>query len=143
MAIFKKQTQTGIEILKAEKVRQYEAYAEGVIGREEYIRKKDEIANKLAQLEENLCRAEDVEAEENELLGEIQAVTGNAKKLNEQKPKNKPLSREIVLAMHDTVTICDGQTVEVKFTFDDLGKRAMEYVENYTEEPKELKEATV
>ncbi len=137
ITILRRQTETNIEILKAEKVRQYEAYAEGVVKREEYMRKKNEIADKLARLEEALKRVEDIEKEETGLLGEIRKVTDKAEKLNERKTNNKPLTREIVLAMIDTVTIHNEQTIEVKFTFDDLGQRAMAYAESHAIEPKE------
>ena len=50
----KKQVQTEIEILSAEKIRQYEAYAEGIISREDYVRKKNKTADKMKKAEEKL-----------------------------------------------------------------------------------------
>ena len=40
-----------IEKLKAEKIRQYEFYAEGIIAKDEYIKKKQTLCDKIKELE--------------------------------------------------------------------------------------------
>ena len=121
----RKQKTTELEILKAEKIRQYESYAEGVIERDEYIRKKEEIADRIEKLEEQLRKAEETALHENELLCDIQNIK---KQYDEQKKPGISLTRKMVLAMIESVIIYDEQTIEVKFTFDDIGKRAVEYL---------------
>lgn len=121
----RKQTTTELEILKAEKVRQYEAYAEGIIDRNEYIRKKDEIAEKTKKLEDRLKEAEEVTLHENELLSDIHNIQ---KKYDAQRKSGTALTRKMVLAMIDCIIIYDEQTIEIKFTFDDIGRRAVEYL---------------
>lgn len=82
-------------------------------------------------MEDSLKRAEKAEAEQNQIFAEIQTVTDKAEKLSEQKKKDKPLTREIVQAVIDTVVIHDEQTVEIRFTFDDIARRAVEYTQEH------------
>ena len=54
------------------------------------------------------------------------------KQYDEQKKPGISLTRKMVLAMIESVIIYDEQTIEVKFTFDDIGKRAVEYLNSIT-----------
>ena len=82
-------------------------------------------------MEDSLKRAEKAEAEQNQIFAEIQTVTDKAEKLSEQKKKDKPLTREIVQVVIDTMVIHDEQTVEIRFTFDDITRRAVEYTQKH------------
>lgn len=127
----RKQTKTEIEILNAEKIRQYEAYAEGIISREAYIRKKDETAEKIKSAEEKLQKAEQTMREQFEILSEMKQVTVEYERLCDENKTSKPITREMVLAMIDCIILHDTKTYEISFRFDDIGKRALQYIEEH------------
>ena len=127
----KKQVQTEIEILKAEKIRQYEAYAEGVISRDDYIKKKNEMADKMKKAEEKLHNAEQALYVQCSILTDIKETTSEFNRLLCANTSSQPITRKIVLAMIDSITVYDEKTMEIKFTFDDIGKRAVEYISEH------------
>ncbi|MDO4321567.1 MAG: recombinase family protein [Lachnospiraceae bacterium] len=127
--ILKKRTESELEVLKSEKVRQYEAYAEGVISREEYTKKRDEIADKTARLEEKLRCSFEAESEEKGILRGLSGVRKEAERMEGNVKKERLLTRETVQAFINVVKIYDEETVEVSFNFEDVGRRAMNYIE--------------
>jgi DNA invertase Pin-like site-specific DNA recombinase len=111
-----------IEVLQAERIRQYEAYAEGMISKEQYVDRKSELTEKIETLKQNL---EHVRAVVNDNL----AVSDGIAKLNDKAEEAlicDKLTREIAEAFIETVYIYDSKTIEVQFKFDDLLQRAME-----------------
>lgn len=123
-----------LAILKAERIRQYEAYAEGVITKDEYTRKKEGINCRIAQTEESIGRYKKLHDEETELLDGISKVMKKADELNEKKgrsilTKDKPLTREMAQSFVDEVTIYGKNRMEVAFRFDDLAERARAYLD--------------
>lgn len=127
----KKQVQTEIDILNAEKIRQYEAYADGIISKEVYLKKKEETADKIKNAEEKLHSAEQVFYTQCSVLTEMKQITDEYNRSIRENDSFQPITREIVLAMIDSVIIYDEKTMEIKFTFDDIGRRAFEYIEEH------------
>ena len=66
-----------MEQVKAEQVRQYEAYADGVISREVYMKKKQELSRKAAELQENLDLADGLQEEEESNSAGLQELEMN------------------------------------------------------------------
>ena len=105
-----------IETYKAERIRQYEAYAEGVISRETYLTKKEELTEKIDSLQSALDRLRS-------LIEENTAMTDAVSTINEQAEQSMvhdTLTKEMADAFIETVYVYDEQTIEVEFTFDDL-----------------------
>ena len=85
-----------LEKLKAERIRQYEAYAEGVVDRESYLRNKKELYEKIEKV--------------------VKTVEKNAEEVNIL----KRMTRNIAEIFVEEITIYDSEKIEVKFVFDDL-----------------------
>ena len=68
-----------MEQVKAEQVRQYEAYADGVISREVYMKKKQELSRKAAELQENLDLADGLQEEEESNSAGLQELADQRK----------------------------------------------------------------
>lgn len=115
-----KRMERDIEIYKAERIRQYEAYAEGVISRETYLAKKEELTEKIDSLQAALDRLRFMIEEDN-------AMTDRFAKVNEQAEQSMmfdTLTKEMSDAFIETVYVYDEKKIEVEFKFDDLLQEA-------------------
>lgn len=111
--------------VKAEQVRQYEAFADGVISREQYIKKKQELSKKTAELQATLDLADGLKEEEEnnsdglqELADQGQAVKGGGR-----------LTKEMVEAFIERVYVYDSNKVEVVFQCEDVILAALDQYE--------------
>ena len=105
-----------IETYKAERIRQYEAYAEGVISRETYLTKKEELTDKIDSLQTALDRLHSLVEEDTAMTDAVSTINEKA----EQSMAHDTLTKEMADAFIETVYVYDEQTIEVEFTFDDL-----------------------
>lgn len=113
---------TELDILKAEQVRQYEGYAEGVITRDMYIRKKSALGDKIHALRDKLSDAESrCSAEENVLNGVRTIAEQGAELL-----APGGLSRELADAFIETVYLYDKDRMEIVFKCEDVIKAAID-----------------
>ena len=113
-----------IEILKAERIRQYEAYADGVIGRNEYLTKKSELTEKIETLQDSLDRIR-------LLLGQGSEIVDSISNINEKSVVYMgydTLTKEMVDAFVGMVYVYDEHKIEVEFLFDDLLKTMSEKI---------------
>lgn len=109
-----------IETYKSERIRQYEAYAEGVISRETYLTKKEELTEKIDSLQATLDRLRSLIEEDN-------TMTDKFAKINEQADQSMmfdTLTKEMSDAFIETVYVYDEKKIEVEFKFDDLLQEA-------------------
>ena len=109
-----------VETYKAERIRQYEAYADGVISRETYLAKKEELTEKIDSLQTALDRLRSLIEEDN-------TMTDKFAKINEQAEQSMmfdTLTKEMSDAFIETVYVYDEKKIEVEFKFDDLLQEA-------------------
>jgi uncharacterized protein YqgQ len=111
-----------IEVMKAERIRQYEAYAEGLITKEQYITRKAELTQKIDNLKNAIDRIRTLVESDNALNSEIARFNQKADEIVGQ----SRLTNEIADAFIETVYVYDSKTIEVLFKFDDLLHRAAE-----------------
>lgn len=111
-----------LEILKSERIRQYEAYAENIISKEMYLKSKAKLAAEIDHITEICTQVQEMLHTENELAEQISKTCDTADALGVE----VNMTREIAEAFVDTVYIYDGERIEVKFLFDDLLARAMD-----------------
>jgi len=111
-----------IEARQAERVRQYVAYAEGLISLEKYQAVKDELTREIEELQD-----------QEERLRELKHGTGELKKKSQQlfdelvpALESDKLTQQMVDSFIDTVYVYDADKIEVVFTFEDLVKRMIE-----------------
>jgi DNA invertase Pin-like site-specific DNA recombinase len=119
-----RQLESEIEILKAERIRQYEAYADGVIGRDEYLTKKSELTEKIETLQDSLDRLR-------LLLEQGSEIADGISNINEKSAAYMgydTLTKEMVDAFIGMVYVYDEHKIEVEFLFDDLLKTMAEKI---------------
>lgn len=105
-----------LEKLKAERIRQYEAYAEGVVDRESYLRNKKELNEKIEKVQTKYEQIQAVTTAEDDLMKDVKTVEKNAEEVNIL----KRMTRSIAETFVEEITIYDSEKIEVKFVFDDL-----------------------
>ena len=111
-------------VLKSERIRQYEAYAEGIITQEQFLKKKKQITEKMESLQEFLDKGESVINMGNDLSHELNVLV---KQTDGVEDAGK-LTREMCEAFIDQVVVYDREHIEVQFLFDDLIQRAADYL---------------
>ena len=121
-----KAAEAEISKLKAERVRQYEFYAEGVISKEEYIKKKKALTDQIEELEtQQHINADRIEFQK-ELLDDAVVLRGLSSKFcNEDK-----LTRKAVLALIDAVYVYDLNRIEIVFQYEDEIRKLMKSLES-------------
>ena len=131
-----KHMETQIRVMKEERIRQYEGYADGMITRQEYIAVKAKIDKKIEELEADLDEARELLAEERRILEEIKGIsranltgeegTDAADGEAPQKPKRHVLTRALVEAFIDVIYVYDMEHIEIVFKCEDVMKKAMD-----------------
>lgn len=114
-----------IEILKAERIRQYEAFAEGVIEKEVYLKKKQELTKRIESLQNDNNKA-------NIAMGEEQEVEDNLRHIGNliyAYDIQKKLTREVVDAFIETIYVYNSKKVEVFFKYEDTLQKTQELLE--------------
>lgn len=120
----KTNAESEIKTLKAEKIRQYELYADGVVSKERYLVKRQEIGVKLEELEKMLAQLSDKENRQKELL-EKAAESGSVVKKFSGSSK---LTRPIVKAFVQDVYVHDLNHIEIVFIYEDILKQFENYL---------------
>lgn len=124
-----------IEICNAERIRQYEVYAEGKVSKEAYIEKKETLGRTHEQLENEREYLQTQWQSETQIKVDMKSVCGKASEVVDK----MKLTKAAVVAFIDTVYIYDENHIEVVFNFEDILKRTLERY--HTEE--NLKEHSV
>lgn len=117
-----KQLESENNILKSERLRQYEAYAEGIITKEEYLAVKQKLTDRMNQILEETEALTRLTAEEEAYKDKIASAT----QLLEVEMQHEKITQELADAMIDTVYVYDRKRIEVVFKFDDILKKAIE-----------------
>ena len=112
----RKDLERELEKLKAERRRQYEAYAEGVTRREEYLSEKKALSDKIEKMQTQYEQLQSITTEEDALMEDIKKVRENAEEVNILKKMTRQVAEEFV----EEIIIYDSKQMEIKFVFDDL-----------------------
>ena len=110
------------EMIRAEQIKLYESYADGILTRNEYLEKKKGLGEKLADLQEKIRIEEEEQETADELDEEIRSLTKQAS----QKTYIGGLTKECVNAFVSMVYLYDDQTMKVEFNCEDVIRRALE-----------------
>lgn len=129
LVVKEKEIKMQLDILKAERIRQYEAYAEGMIGKDAYLKAKQELTRKIETFQETYEQIQEVTAKEGEMMKEIQSV----KQEEERLELFGKLTRNMAEVFIDEVVIYDSQKIEIRFLFDDLIAEMKEQIEREEE----------
>ena len=127
--VSQRNTESEIEKLKAEKIRQYEMYAEGIITKDEYVRKKQALSNQIEEMSQQKADLKDEFLRQSELWESAVNLSNLAKEFNEE----KKLTRKMVLAFIKDVFVYDPYRIEIVFNFEDEIKKLQESLEKYQE----------
>ena len=110
------------EMIRAEQIKLYESYADGILTRNEYLEKKKGLGEKLADLQEKIR----IEEEEQETADELDEEIRNLTKQASQKTYIGGLTKECVDAFVSMVYLYDDQTMKIEFNCEDVIRRALE-----------------
>lgn len=125
-----KEMEKQLETLREERIRQYEAYAEGMTDQECYLKVKKELNQKIDKIQEKYERLLTITTEDGELMKEIQVVKQEA----EQAEVFDKMTRHIAETFIDEVIIYDAEKIEIRFLFDDLIAEMTEKIEREKKE---------
>ena len=120
-----KEAKKRLEYLKAEKIRQYEAYADGHLTREQFIDIKKELDEERKTYEERLSVLLEEDENEKNLQFELNRIETKAAGIM----KGSKLTREMVNSFIDVIYLYDPEHIEIKFCFEDLLGQLMKQLE--------------
>ena len=117
-----KQLEAESNVLKSERLRQYEAYAEGIIKKEEYFIIKQQITSKMNNIQSEIEMlthlSEEEEAYKNKVATAVELLDGEM--------QHEKITQELADAIIDTVYVYNKKRIEVVFKFDDILMKAIE-----------------
>lgn len=105
-----------IEMLTEEKVRQYEAYAAGVISKETFVRKKRELDGEIHRLKSSINECREGLKENEKLFSLLPDMVKSAKRFQQE----EKMTREMVETFIESVYVFDSSTIEIVFKNDSL-----------------------
>lgn len=117
-----KQLELENDKLKSERMRQYEAYAEGIITKDKYLLMKQQLTDKVNRNETEMERLTHLSVEESAYKNKV----ASAIELLDGEMQHEKITQELVDATIDTVYVYDKKRIEVVFKFDDILMRAIE-----------------
>ena len=119
----KRKDNTGkIDVLKAERVRQYEGFAAGVITKEAYLKKKEELTAEIEILEKETAELNEQEKSDNLLLKEVSKCNRKA----EHALEAPELTRSIAETFIKNVYMYDYDRIEIIYKTEDMVERVIQ-----------------
>ena len=120
----RKRMEMDLETLKAKRIHLYESYAEGLMSKDEYLRKKETMTGEIDDLQKKMDAFITAIKEADTLVSSVGEIAEQSADIIE----TRKLTAEIVDTFIDRVVIYDPKHIEVIFTFDDLLHEAGERV---------------
>lgn len=111
-----------IETLKTRRIHQYEAYAEGVITKEAYLKSKEELTLQIEDNERKLVMLNELVSSEDNLSAQVRDMAAKAEYVFGM----KNLTQNIANAFIQSVVIHGPEQMEITFSFDDLLQKTIE-----------------
>jgi len=115
---------TRIEALLADKTRAYETYAVGLIGKDDYVTKREDIKEQVSDLKDE--RADLISARGR--IIDLQNDLNQYSSLANEVKLSEGLTRQQVKAFIDRIDIYDENHMEIRFRFSDLFKQIAEEI---------------
>jgi hypothetical protein len=114
-----------METLKAKRIHQYEAYAEGIISKGAYLQVKEQLTLQIDQLQGQLAVLNSMESEEDMLANQVSDMASQAEIVSHL----KKLTEDIANMFVKSVVIYGPNRMEITFHFEGLLQKAMEKAE--------------
>lgn len=111
-----------IEMLKVERIRHYETYADGRMEKKMYLKKRQDLNTKISELEE---KHNEIVTESDEKDSLYRNVKDLAKRVDRHSGEVE-LTKELVDAFIEVIYIYDTKRMEIVFKSDDIIDRMME-----------------
>ena len=124
-----KEVKKELEILKAEKIRQYEAYAEGVLPREIFFEKKQILTDKIEELQKRYSLVSKIDSKAEAMQREINSVHGAIDK----EGSFDKLTRQMAEIFVEQVTIYDSYRINITFKFEKVIEEFSDYLQQKKE----------
>ena len=111
-----------IRVLTAERVRQYEGYAQGLISREEYLERKEHLTEEITLLEKETLELERRQADDRKMIDGIQEAAVKARHA-----LNSPfLTNYVVETFIKSVYLFECDRFEITYRTDDIVARTVQ-----------------
>jgi len=110
-----------LDVLKAERIRQYEGFAEGKISKEEYLRKKKELNEEIECIEADLKALSERTKEDGEIVRDIVQNRRMARIVSEE----QELTKKMVDCFIENVYVYDDDRLEIKYSLESLLDRTI------------------
>lgn len=114
-----------IDVKCTERIRGYEAFADGHIRKDEYMKKKGTLTEEIKKLEDEMDQLTKSSQEEVAFIDDMTSLGDLARII---KGKDK-LTQEMIDNFIDMVYVYDAKHIEVKYKFSDLLQKAIEKYE--------------
>ena len=111
-----------IETLKTRRIHQYEAYAEGVITKEAYLKSKEELTLQIEDNERKLVMLNELVSSEDNISAQVRDMAAKAEYVFGM----KNLTQNVANAFIQSVVIHGPEQMEITFSFDDLLQKTIE-----------------
>ena len=116
-----KSHESQIEVLKTERIRQYEGYAAGLITAEAYLKKKAEMTAEIERHQEEMKAIREVIKEDNEVLTTVSESCEAAQVISNE----DMLTKKMVDCFVKEVYAYDETHIEIVFTTEDVIRKAI------------------
>ena len=110
-----------LDVLKAERIRQYEGFAEGKISKEEYLRKKKELNEEIECIEADLKALNERTKKDGEIVRDIVQNRRMARIVSEE----QELTKKMVDCFIENVYVYDEDRLEIKYSLESLLDRTI------------------
>lgn len=117
-----KSLETKVDVLKAERIRQYEGYAAGLITPESYIRKKKELTEQIELLQGEMQDLKQSIREDEEVMTTVSDTCEAAQIITEE----EKLTKKMVDCFVKEVYAYGEERIEIVFTTEDIIRKALE-----------------
>ena len=114
------------DIARAERIRCYEAFADGHISKEEYIKKKEKLTSDIEELEIEIKKLKEIEQRKTDISKQMNEL-GN---VAENVLAEGHLTEEMVKRFVEKVHVYDTDHIEIAFQFDDVIRKVIDEYED-------------
>ena len=114
--------ETKVDVLKAERIRQYEGYAAGLITPEAYLRKKKELTEQIELIQSEMQDLKQSIREDEEVMTTVSNTCEAAQIITEE----EKLTKKMVDCFVKEVYAYGEERIEIVFTTEDVIRKALE-----------------
>lgn len=118
------------DVDRAERIRCYEAFADGHISKEEYIKKKEKLTSDISNLEADISQLKENDERKTDMTRQLDELGSMAEAVLAE----GHLTEEMVERFVDKVHVYDPKHIEITFQFEDVLRKLIDEEKDGDEE---------